>query len=238
MKILGIDTSTKICSLGLIEEETILIEYTLNNLQNKHSSILVPTIKDICERVNLKLQDIDGIAVSLGPGSFTGLRIGLGVAKGLSYAGSLPLLGVPTLDALAFSLRGIPCLICPILDAKKDEIYNVVFRGGQNLEKVMDYKCEDIYSLLVRLSPLKEKIIFIGEGIIRHRKIIKERIGQDALFIDPQLVLPRGINVAFLGLEKLKKGKEDNISTLSPLYLRKSEAEIAWEKKMQVMNND
>lgn len=231
MKILGIDTSTKICSLGLIEEEDILIEYTLNNIQKKHSSILVPVIKDIFERVNLKLQDIDGIAVSLGPGSFTGLRIGLGVAKGLSYAGSLPLLGIPTLDALALSLKGMPCLICPILDAKKDEIYNAVFRGDNNIEKVMDYKCEDINSLLVRLSPLREKIIFIGEGLIRYQEIIKERIGQDALFIDPQLVFPRGTNVAFLGLEKLKMGKEDNISTLSPLYLRKPEAEIAWEKK-------
>ncbi|MCK4240297.1 MAG: tRNA (adenosine(37)-N6)-threonylcarbamoyltransferase complex dimerization subunit type 1 TsaB [Candidatus Atribacteria bacterium] len=231
MKILGIDTSTKICSLGLIEEEAILIEYTFNNLQKKHSSVLMPAIKDIFEKVNLKLQDIDGIAVSLGPGSFTGLRISLGVAKGLSYASSLPLLGIPTLDALAFSLKGVPCLICPILDAKKDEIYNVVFRGGNNFKKVMDYKCEDINSLLIRLSSLKEKIIFIGEGLIRYQEIIKEKIGKDALFIDPQLVFPRGANIAFLGLEKLKKGKEDNISTLSPLYLRKSEAEMAWEKK-------
>ena len=95
----------------------------------------------------------------------------------------------------------------------------------------MDYKCEDINSLLARLSSLKEKIIFLGEGIIKYREIIKEKIGQDALFINPQTDLPRGVNIAFLGLEKLKIGKEDNISTLSPLYLRKSEAEIAWEKK-------
>lgn len=233
MKILGIDTSTRFCSLGLIEENNILIEYNLNisNFSKKHSSILVPAIKDMLEWVNLKLEDIDGIAVSIGPGSFTGLRIGLGVAKGLCYAGSLPLLGIPTLDALAFSLKEIPHLICPILEAKKDEIYNAVFRGGQNLEKVIDYKCEDIDSLLVKISSLKEKIIFLGEGIIKYREIIKERIGQDALFINPQLVLLRGTNVAFLGLEKLKIGKEDNISTLSPLYLRRSEAEIAWEKK-------
>lgn len=233
MKILGIDTSTRFCSLGLIEENNILVEYNLNisNFSKKHSSILVPAIKDMLEWVNLKLEDIDGIAVSIGPGSFTGLRIGLGVAKGLCYACSLPLLGIPTLDALAFSLKEIPHLICPILEAKKDEIYNAVFRGGQNLEKVIEYKCEDIDSLLVKISSLKEKIIFLGEGIIKYREIIKERIGQDALFINPQLVSLRGANVAFLGLEKLKIGKEDNISTLSPLYLRKSEAEIAWEKK-------
>ncbi len=183
------------------------------------------------EWVNLKLEDISGIAVSIGPGSFTGLRIGLGVAKGLSYAGSLPLLGIPTLDALAFSLKEIPHLICPILEAKRDEIYSAVFRGKGNLDKVMDYKCEDINSLLVRLSSLKEQIIFLGEGTIKYRGIIKERIGQDALLIDPKTVLPRGVNVAFMGLEKLKIGKGDDIYTLSPLYLRRSEAEIAWDKK-------
>jgi len=234
LKILGIDTSTKFCSIGLIEENNILVEYNLNvyNFSKKHSSILLPAIKDMLEWVNLKLEDINGIAVSIGPGSFTGLRIGLGVAKGLSYAGSLPLLGIPTLDALAFSLKEMPHLICPILEAKKDEIYNAVFRGKGNLDKVMDYKCEDINSLLIRISSLKEQIIFIGDGIIKYRGIIKEKIGQDALFIDPRVILPRGVNVSFMGLEKLKIGKEDNISTLSPLYLRKSEAEIAWEKSV------
>ena len=231
MKILGIDTSTRFCSLGLIEEDSVLIEYTLNNSKKKHSSILIPTIKDMLERINLTLQDIDGIAVSLGPGSFTGLRVGLGVAKGLSYACSLPLLGIPTLDALAFSLKEIPYLICPILEAKRDEIYDVVFRGGNKLSKVLDYKCEDIYSLVVRVSLLKEKVIFLSESIKKYLDIIKEKMGKDALFINPQVVLSKGINIAFLGLEKLKKGKGDDIFTLSPFYLRKSEAEINWEKK-------
>jgi len=231
LKILGIDTSTKFCNLGLIEDEDILIEYTINGLKKKHSSILVPAIKDLLKTIDLKMEEINGIAVSIGPGSFTGLRIGLGVAKGLSYACSLPLLGIPTLEAMAFSLREIPYLICPVLESKKDEIYDVVFRGGDSLYRVMDYKCEDIQSLLVRLSPLKEKIIFLGDGIKNYRGIIKEKIGKDALFIDSQLNLPVATNIAFLGLNKLKKGEEDDIPTLSPFYLRKSEAEIVWEKK-------
>jgi len=181
--------------------------------------------------MDLKLEKINGIAVSIGPGSFTGLRIGLGVAKGLSYACSLPLLGIPTLDAMAFPLKEIPYLICPILESKKDEIYDVVFQGGDSLHRVMDYKCEDIQSLLVRLSPLKEEIIFLGDGIKKYRDIIKEKIGKDALFIDSQINLSMAANVAFLGLNKLKKGEEDDISILTPFYLRKSEAEIVWEKK-------
>lgn len=233
MKILGIDTSTKFCNLGLIEDEDILIEYTINGLKKKHSSILVPTIKNLLKTIDLKIEEINGIAVSVGPGSFTGLRIGLSVAKGLCYARSLPILGIPTLDAIAFLLKEIPYLICPVLESKKDEIYDVVFRGGDSLHRVMDYKCEDIQSLLARLSLLEEKIIFLGDGIKKHQDNIKEKIGKNALFIDSQLNLPVASNVAFLGLNKLKKEEEDDVSTLSPFYLRKSEAEIIWEKKFK-----
>lgn len=231
MKILGIDTSTKYCNLGLIEDEDVLINYTINSLKKKHSSILMPAIKNLFKTMDLKVEEINGIAVSIGPGSFTGLRIGLGVAKGLSYACSLPLLGIPTLEAMAFPLTGIPYLICPISESKKDEIYDVVFRGGESLHRIMDYKCEDIHSLLARLSLLKEKIIFLGDGIKKYRDNIKVKIGKDALFIDSQINLPMATNVAFLGLDKLKKKEEDDISNLSPFYLRKSEAEIVWEKK-------
>jgi len=231
LKILGIDTSTKFCNLGLIEDKDVLIEYTINGLKKKHSSILVPAIKDLLKTMDLKTEEINGIAISIGPGSFTGLRIGLCVAKGLCYARSLPLLGITTLDAMAFPLKEIPYLICPVLESKKDEIYDVVFRGGDSLHRVMDYKCEDIQSLLVRLSPLKEKIIFLGDGIKKYRDIIKEKIGKDALFIDSQLNLPVATSIAFLGLNKLKKGEKDDISTITPFYLRKSQAEIIWEKK-------
>jgi len=231
LKILGINTSTKFCNLGLIEDEDVLIEYTINGLKKKHSSILVPAIRDLLKTMGLKMKEINGIAISIGPGSFTGLRIGLCVAKGLCYARSLPLLGVTTLDAMAFPLKEIPYLICPVLESKKDEIYDVLFRGGDSLHRVMDYKCEDIQSLLIRLAPLKEKIIFLGDGIKKYRDIIKEKIGKDALFIDSQLNLPVATSIAFLGLDKLKKGEEDDISTITPFYLRKSEAEIIWEKK-------
>jgi len=231
LKILGIDTSTEICSIGLIEDKTIIIEYTINSLQKKHSLFLVPTIKDILEKVNLKLNDINGIAISLGPGSFTGLRIGLGVAKGLAYANSLPLIGIPTLKALAFPFKEIPHLICTILDAKKSEIYSAVFQGGNNLEKISDFRCENINSLVKRLCNLKGKVIFTGEGALRYREIITEAMGQDALFIQSSLNLLLGSNIAFLGLERFERGERDNIFSISPIYLRKSEAEIIWENK-------
>lgn len=230
MKILGIDTSTEFCNLALIEDENILIEYMINGLRKKHSSWLVPAIKNLLETIGLKIEEINGIAVSLGPGSFTGLRIGLSVAKGLCYARSLPLLGIPTLDALAFPLKEIPCLICPVLESKKNEIYDVVFRGGNNFHRVTDYQCEDIQNLLSRLSLLKENIIFLGNGIKKYRGIIQEKIGENAQFVNSRLNLSVAASIAFLGADKLKKGEIDNISIISPVYLRKSEAEIIWEK--------
>jgi len=233
VKILGIDSSTRICSLGLIEEHNILTEYNINSYYQKTSSILVPAIKTMLEGVNLTLAEIDGIAVAIGPGSFTGLRIGLGVAKGLCYATtSLPLWGISTLDALAYSLRGVPSLICPLLLSTREEIFSAVFRGGEDsLEKIIDYDCSDMDTLLAKISFLKEKIIFIGEGLKKYQKAIQERLNQEALFIDSPLAFPRGVNIAFLGLEKLQKGEKEDIHTLSPLYLRKSQAEMVREKK-------
>ena len=230
MKILGIDTSTRICSIGLIEDKTILIEYTINSLLKKHSAFLVPAIKNMFEQVDLELHDIDGIAISLGPGSFTGLRIGLGVAKGLAYANSLPLIGIPTLEVLAFPFKEMPYFICTILDARKSEVYSAVFQGGNNLEKVLDFRCENINNLLKRLYNLKGKIIFTGVGALGYREIIEKKIDQNVLFIQSTLNLLLGSSIAFLGLERFERGEGDNIFSISPIYLRKSEAEIIWEK--------
>ncbi|MEA1939725.1 MAG: tRNA (adenosine(37)-N6)-threonylcarbamoyltransferase complex dimerization subunit type 1 TsaB [Candidatus Caldatribacteriota bacterium] len=231
MKILGIDTSSKWSNLSVIEDEEILIEYVVNGLHKKHSSILVQTIKKMLKNVDMKIGNIDGISVTIGPGSFTGLRIGLGTAKGLSYATSAPLFGIPTLDVLAYPLRKMPYLICPILDARKEEVYYAVYRGGDNIRKIIDYKCESINQLLSNFLSSNEDIVFLGEGLTKYQDVIKKKIGERAMIIDSTISLIHASNVAFMGLEKFKKDKSDDIYSFSPLYLRKSEAEIAWEKK-------
>lgn len=230
MKILGIDSSTRVSSLAIIEEEDIIAEFNISSNYKKTSSILVLAIQDLLEKVNLKLIDLDGLAVSIGPGSFTGLRVGLGVAKGLAYATSLPLVGVNSLDSLAYSYKGIPFLICSMLECKKDELFYAVFRCLDSLERVIDYRCEGIESLLKRLSCLKEKIIIVGEGIRNYRQIIKNELKEKVIFIDSLITFPGGAKVALLGLERLKRGEKDNAFTLVPLYLRKAQAEIVWEK--------
>ena len=132
MKILGVDTSTPIGSVGLIDGERFVAEHTLS-IVKAHSSRLMPAIDQILKWADLTVQDLDACAVGIGPGSFTGIRIGVGTIKSLCYAVKKPIIGVSTLEAIAYNLRYTDKLICPILDARKDEVYGALFRGGRNL---------------------------------------------------------------------------------------------------------
>ncbi len=233
MKILGIDTSTRISSLAIIENEEIVVELNINSNYKKTSSILVLAIQDLLKRVDWKLDELDGLAVSLGPGSFTGLRVGLGVVKGLSYATSLPVVGVNSLDVLAYSWKEAPFLICPLLECKKGELFYGVFKYLHGLEKIIDYKCESLDRLLMKISVLKEKILIIGERIENYRTQIEKELSQKVILIETSPYFPGGANVARLGLERLKKGEKDDIFTMIPFYLRKSQAEVVWEKRKE-----
>ena len=234
MKILGIDTSSKYCNVAIIEEKDIMIEYTINGFIKKHSSILIPAIQEIFNKIDLKIGDIDGVAVTIGPGSFTGLRIGLGSAKGLSYAAGIPITGIHTLDVLAYNAARLPVMLCPILDARKNEVYFALFHGGNHLKKIIDYQCNSIDNLLDRLKNIQENIIFLGEGILKYQKRIEDMLGPRAIILYPTLSTIKASNVAFLGLEKIRNGQVDNAFSISPFYLRKSEAEISWEKRHKI----
>jgi len=231
MKILGIDTSSKYCNLGIIENEDIIMECSINGLIKKHSSALLPAIEEMLKKISLEIRDIDGIAITIGPGSFTGLRVGLGVAKGLSYAASIPLAGVVTLDVLVCNVAEISSMICPVLDARKGEVYFALYRGGNQLCKIVDYQCESIEKLLYRLGKVQENIIFLGEGTLKYKNRLKDTMGSRAMFIHPTLSILKASHVALIGLEKIRNDKGDDVFSISPFYMRKSEAEIAWEKK-------
>ena len=230
MKILGIDTSNRFCNLAVIEDREILIEYSINGAFKKHSSILIPAIQEMFANINLKLNNIDGIAVTIGPGSFTGLRIGLSTAKGLSYAASVPLTGIFTLDAMVYHLAKIPNILCPVLDARKGEVYFAMYHGGEDLNKIIDYQCSSIDTLLEKVIGLTNKIFFLGEGTFKYKNKIKSNLGSRAIFMHPIISNLKASDVAFLGLKKIEKGEIDDVASITPFYIRKSEAEIAWEK--------
>jgi tRNA threonylcarbamoyladenosine biosynthesis protein TsaB len=225
MKILGVDTSTSYGSLGLIEDDKVVAEYVLLR-DETHSTRLVPAIQALLKEARLVLDEIDGMAVSLGPGSFTGLRVGLSAVKGLALAAERSVVGVPTLDALASNLPFTPYVICPILDARKGDVYSALYKdGGRGLvEQLTPYEVLSPLRLLEKI-PLEETI-FLGDGVEVYGELIKERLGAKALFAPPHLRFLRGSTVAEIGLQRFKRGEQDDISSLVPIYVRPSDAEI------------
>lgn len=231
MRIVGIDTSTKICGIGIVEDQEIIAEYNFR-VSDTHSNQLMPLVDEILKRLDLKIDQIDAFAVALGPGRFTGLRIGVATVKGLGYALKKPIVGVPTLDLLANNLKFVDRLICPIMDARQNEVYTAIYQGGKELQRMSDYLCLPIKKLIEMLNG---PAIFLGDATDKYLDVIKSS-AKDAIIVEHVFDLPRGANVAMLGAKRLQsEGEEkqifkDNVFTLTPLYIRKSQAEVKYQK--------
>lgn len=217
MKVLGIDTSTPIGSVGLIEGNDFIAEHTLNITQ-AHSSRLMPAIDQVLKWGNLTVHDLDACAVGIGPGSFTGVRIGVGTAKSLCYALKKPIIGVSTLEAIAYNLRYAKGIICPILDARRDEVYGAVFHGGLKLVRKSEDLCVSVEELL---NCVESSAVFVGDGLGRYANAVRERFGADVPLADSTFNVPRGTNIARIGLERQLRGDSDDYFGLIPNYIRK-----------------
>jgi tRNA threonylcarbamoyladenosine biosynthesis protein TsaB len=224
MKVLGIDTSTSCGSVGLIDDESIISEYLLN-IPVTHSERLLGAIELILKEARFAIGDLDGWALSLGPGSFTGLRIGVSTAKGLAFATQKPVAGVSTLDVLAHQISPTPYLICPILDARKGEVYTAFYRyeEGNDLKRQSAYQAIKPEELIKKIQ---ERTIFIGDGVRTYGEYLRNSLASLAISPPPPLNLPHGSVVAKLGLEILRKGECLDLATFTPLYVRPSEAEM------------
>ena len=216
MKILGVDTSTPIGSVGLIDGEHFIAEHTLSILK-AHSSRLMPAIDQILKWADLTVHALDACAVGIGPGSFTGIRIGVGTIKSLCYALKKPIIGVSTLEAIAYNLRYTDKLICPILDARKDEVYGAVFQGRPNLVRKSEDLCVPIETLL---SHIDDDAIFVGDGLGRYAPTVRERFGDDVPLADPIFNVPRGASIARIGCAQLLSRQSDDYFSLTPNYVR------------------
>jgi len=228
MKVIGIDTSTSCGAVGLIDDGEILSDYLLN-IPVTHSERLLGAIEFVLKEARCSIGDVGGWAISLGPGSFTGLRIGVSTVKGLAFATGIPVAGVSTLDALGSQVSPTPYLICPILDARKKEVYTAFYRYGEGniLGRQSDDQAlrpEDL------VKKIKERTIFLGDGVRTYRDFLLHSLPSQAIFPAAPVHVLHGSMVAKLGLELLKKGKHLSVSTLSPIYIRPSEAEVKWQE--------
>lgn len=225
MKVLGIDSSGLVASVAVAEEETLLAEYTVN-YKKTHSQTLLPMLDEIAKMTELELSTIDVIAVAAGPGSFTGLRIGSATAKGLGLVLKKPLVSVPTVAALAYNLWGSDALICPLMDARRNQVYTGIYRFEDGkLIAVQEQTAVAVTEIAGQLNMLGEKVIFLGDGVPVYREILKETVKVPFLFAPAHMNRQRAGSVAMLGMELAKEEKTETAAAHQPNYLRLSQAE-------------
>ena len=227
MQVLALDSATNVASCAVVTPEKILVEFNLNT-RKTHSERLLPLVQQALDYADLDLSAMDGFAISIGPGSFTGLRIGLATIKALGFFTKKPVAGISTLDGLAANLpSNVSGLICPVLQARKDEVYCALYintAGGQ--ERISDYMAVEPGKLVSFLAGLgSSQITFLGDGLPMLPESTRDILGERYTFAPELLRLPRAATIGFLGLERLQKGSSDDIDALVPFYIKASAAE-------------
>ncbi len=228
MIILGIETSTKIGSVALADKGEILVETDLSGVMN-HSEKLLPAIEKIMAFRKIGFTEISRIAVSIGPGSFTGLRIGLTVARTLAQMLRKKVVGIPTLDCLAAMVPAREALVCPLISAIQGQVYYALYQGsaGQRPKKITDYRLAPIKELEQDLKKRQQKVIFTGEALFSIQASLLKIFPDKSSFTVPEVWRPTAAWVSLLG----SWYKSQSWPNLVPYYIRPSEAELNWKRK-------
>lgn len=231
MKILGIDTSGLTASVAVVGDDVpdghLIAEYTVN-YKKTHSQTLLPMLDEICRMIEMEPEDIDVIAVSAGPGSFTGLRIGSATAKGLGLALDKPIVAVPTVDALAYNLCGTDALVCPIMDARRGQVYTGIYGfSGNEMAVISPQEVCLIEDTAARLKSFGQRVIFLGDGVpvFRERLLGDLMAGMEITFAPAHLNRQRASAVAALAFKYAGEGRTQSADEHAPIYLRLPQAE-------------
>ena len=239
MKILAIDSSSLVASVAVVEEDIMLAEYTIN-FKKTHSQTLLPMIKDITDMIELDLATVDAIAVSAGPGSFTGLRIGSATAKGLGLALNKPVIPVPTTAGMAYNFCGMSddTYVCPIMDARRGQVYTGLYTfKDEEFITVWPQEAADIHDLVSRLNTLGKKVIFVGDGVPVFKDIITTESTVPVVFAPAHLNRQRAGALGVLGAKLYAQGIVETAAEHKPDYLRKSQAERELAEKNGEVDN-
>lgn len=239
MRILAIDSSGLVATVAVVEEENeiskTIAEYTIN-YKKTHSQTLLPMLDEIVKMTDMDLDTIDAIAVAGGPGSFTGLRIGSATAKGLGLALKKPLIHIPTVDGLAYNLCYTDRIICPIMDARRNQVYTGIYQmDGDKLQVLEAQMAVEIDELAKKLCTYGKPVIFLGDGVPVHKDRLEKELmtDQDIAFAPAHMNQQRAATVGMLGIQYYKEGKTETAMEHKPDYLRVSQAEREREERLK-----
>lgn len=231
MIILGMDTSSVNATVALMNDSKLVAEYLISN-DRTHSVIIMPLLEDMLKKSGISLSDVDVFAVVTGPGSFTGLRIGIATVKTLAQACGKPVIGVNSLESLAgnFAMCG-DTVICPIIDARHEEVYNALYENGACIKEPAVIGLDELFA---ELEACGKNVVFCGDGVINYAEKINSA-ANDKWSIAPQnLSMQKASSLCQLAYGRALRGDYDNLYTLLPLYLRRSQAEREQERKKQI----
>ncbi len=231
MLVLGIDTSSSTCSLALYDGKKVLSDWSVDNGLT-HSEKLMPQLEMLLVAAGVDKKDIGGLAVCIGPGSFTGLRIGLASAKSMCYAWSVPVAGVPLPVSLAWNAPLPGVLLSPLIDAQKGEVYQSLYEwrreadAAVNLHEIAPVAIRPYAEALAVLADSGRQCVVLGD-------VLDGALPANVDVLPPHVGKPRAVSVAIAAYARLSTGESDDLFTLQPLYLKRSEAEILWEKRQK-----
>lgn len=234
MKILALDSSGLVASVAVVEDDNLLGEYTIN-YKKTHSQTLLPMLDEVVKMIELDLNTLDAIAVASGPGSFTGLRIGSATAKGLGFALDRPIVSVPTVDALAYNFWGLSDLICPLMDARRQQVYTGLYEFCEEEMRTLLPQCAvGIAEIIEKVNDIGRSTIFLGDGVAVSNAYISEHCTAPYRFAPAHMNKQRAASVAALGSRFFAQGRMETAAEHKPDYLRLSQAERERLEKEQV----
>ncbi len=233
MKILSVDTSANVASAALVCDGRLICENILNH-KKTHSEKIMPMIDQILKDAEIDIGDIDLFAVANGPGSFTGLRIGVSTIKALAHATNKPIVGISTLEGLAYNLFDAEGIICPIMDARRSQVYNALYfwENGELIEKTPP-RALAIHECLKELENEK-RVYFLGDGVEAYKEEIKNVMGERAVIVPFTCLLQRASSLAAIAEKRVSLGELESYQSLMPFYLRKPQAEREYDEKIKL----
>ncbi len=225
MKILALDSSGLVAGIAVVEDDILLGEYTIN-YKKTHSQTLLPMLDEVARMLELDLDTVDAIAVAAGPGSYTGLRIGSATAKGLGLAAEKPLIHVPTVEALACNLWGCGDLVCPLMDARRGQVYTGIYSLADHMPEAVVSQCAvRIEEIIEHVNRLRAPFVFLGDGVPVFADYLETYCEVPYSFAPAHMNRQRAGAVAWLGLQYAREGRTETAAEHSPDYLRMSQAE-------------